>query len=122
MKPLTNSSFSVVSFLEFKKIDRTVEILSQSSHTIIPQPFFSFKQQLKNAFAVCFLQSNNYNKSNGKVKSDESEKTSEDVSTTQNAQTNKPIINSNKASDYYIKSEDLPTSNLTQRRVVGEQQ
>lgn len=57
-------------------------------------------------------------KSNGTVKSSSDEKKSEDVN--MNAQTTSKIINSNKASDYYIKSEDLP-STITHRR-VGEQQ
>lgn len=65
-------------------------------------------------FAVCFLQSAERLKSNGGVKSD---KKNEDADTT----VPKNVINSNKASDYYIKSEEL-TSNLTQRQLTHGQE
>lgn len=77
--------------------------------------FHLFRPQnsLRN-FAICFLQRTDHSKSNGSVKSS---KKSDD------ADSNGHVSNgvSNKASDYYIKSEEL-TSNLTQRRLAQDQE
>lgn len=68
-------------------------------------------QQSIKHFAICFLQRTDHSSSNGSVKkNDDADK---------NGHAN-GVINSNKASDYYIKSEEL-TSNLTQRHVAKEQ-
>lgn len=66
-------------------------------------------------FAVCFLQRTDHSKANGSAKS---EKKSADADT--NGHVN-GVISSNKASDYYVKSEEL-TSNLTQRRLPHGQE
>lgn len=76
--------------------------------------FLPIQNSFKN-FAICFLQRTDHSKANGSVKAD---KKSEDADT--NGHVN-GIISSNKASDYYVKSEEL-TSNLTQRRLTQGQE
>lgn len=76
--------------------------------------FFLFKEFYRSSYNNS---KKNSSKSNGTVKSSSNEKKSEDVNMNAPASN---IINSNKASDYYIKSEDLP-STLTQRHVAEQQ-
>lgn len=86
--------------------------------------FFLFKEFYRSSYNnskknmhLLFGSLQNSSKSNGTVKSSSNEKKSEDVNMNAPASN---IINSNKASDYYIKSEDLP-STLTQRHVAEQQ-
>jgi hypothetical protein len=79
---------------------------------------FPIQNSLRN-FAVCFLQRVDHSKSNGSVAS---EKKKDDEKTTNGHVSNgNGVIHSNKAEDYYVKSEEL-TANLTQRRLNGQAQ
>lgn len=74
--------------------------------------FFLFKEFYKQSYAANKRRLENQ-QSNGSVKSSDKK--------TDDADKNGHVINSNKASDYYIKGEEL-TSNLTQRRLTHDQE
>lgn len=87
------------------------DTLTNEAQALMIIHFFSSHNQnsLKHFASICFLQRTDHSKS--EKKNDDADK---------NGHVN-GIIKSNKASDYYIKSDEL-TSNLTQRRLTHDQE